>query len=118
MSTKQHAMNDAERFLPLLRSVGREIRERTRAIDGLEEQLTTLSEDRALHHAAIAQVEAELSMQRRELRRVERELSDLGWSRDADHPLRIRIPGRGGSFTYEGQHDKTRFYRTPSDVRV
>ena len=118
MSTKHNAMNEAERFLPLLRSIGREIRERGRAIDSLEERLTVLSEDREQQHVAIAQVESELSTQRREMRRVERELTDLGWRRDADHPLRIRIPGRSGSFTYEGQLDKTRFYRTPSDVKV
>ena len=115
MSTKKFARRDAERLLPLLRSIGREIRERSRMVDTLEERLATFSADRDQHRPEIARVESELSLHRRELRRVERELAELGCNLDADHPLRILIPGRGETFAWEKKLDQTEFYRKPTE---
>jgi septal ring factor EnvC (AmiA/AmiB activator) len=111
---KSFARRDAERLLPLLRSIGREIRDRSRVIDAQEERLAALSETRDEHRLEIAQIESELSLNRRELRRIERELAELGCDLDADHPLRILIPGRGETFAWERQLDRTQFYRKAS----
>ncbi|MCC7011294.1 MAG: DUF2203 family protein [Planctomycetes bacterium] len=111
MSKKSFARRDAERLLPLLRSIGREIRERGTAIDELERRLSDMSEDREGQRLEIMRLESVLSTQRRELRRVERELAELGCNLDADHPLRILIPGRGETFAWEGPLDQTHFYR-------
>jgi hypothetical protein len=118
MSTKSFAQHDAERLLPLLRSIGRELRERGRDIDRLEERLETLSEDRVENRVPIAQAESELACNRREVRRIERELTALGCNLDADHPMRILIPGKGEEFAYEGRLDRTHFYRKPIDTPV
>jgi hypothetical protein len=118
MSTKSFARKDAERLLPLLRSIGGEIRERGRAIDGLEERLSTLSDERYRYRGEIARIEAELACHRRELRRVERELGELGCNLDADHPLRILIPGHGERFAWEGRLDRTKFYRQAIDTHA
>jgi hypothetical protein len=118
MSTKSFARQDAERLLPLLRSIGAEIRERGRAIDGLEERLAAFADERYRYRSEIAQIEAELACHRRELRRTERELSELGCNLDADHPLRILIPGRGEQFAWEGRLDKTQFYRQALDAHA
>ena len=118
MSTKSFARRDAERLLPLVRSIGREIRERSRAIDELEERLADLADERELHRDEIARTDSELSCHRRELRRVERELAEIGCNLDADHPLRILIPGRGEQFAWEGRFDRTQFYRKPIDARA
>lgn len=101
---------DAERIVPLLRSIGTEIRERSAAVDMLEDRLAGFSSKRDTHREHIAHIESELSLHRRELRRTERELKDLGCDLDADHPLRILIPSKGGTYAYE-RLDKTSFYR-------
>src|SRR5262245_60206275 len=116
MTTKHFARKEAERLVPLLRSMGREIRERSQVIDRLEEQLSSLSLQRDQHRPGIFQIESELALHRRELRRVERELEQLGCNLDADHPLRILIPGQGEQFAYEGRLDQTQFYRKTMDA--
>jgi hypothetical protein len=111
-TTKRFDREDAERLVPLLRSVGREIRERSEKIAELEALLggTDLERGRRL--------ESELALNRRELRRVERELAQLGCNLDADHPLRILIPGDGEQFAWETRADQTKFYRKPMDARA
>jgi DNA-binding transcriptional ArsR family regulator len=100
---KTYERKDAERMMPLVRSIGREIKERTRAIEALEQR------HRAASGELDALFDAELSSQRRELRQVTNELERLGLSIDAKDPLRILIPGTGGSWAYEGQLDDTQF---------
>lgn len=118
MSKKSFARRDAEQLLPLVRSIGREIGERSRATTALEARLTELSEERDAHRDEIAHIESELSTQRRELRRIERELAELGCNLDEDHPLRILFPGRGETFAWEGPLGRTNFYRRPSEERA
>ena len=110
MNTKIFARHDAERLMPLLRSIGREMRERTRAIDSLEERLTASSNSRNVDGDVIATLEPQLATHKRELRRIESELAQLGCNLDADHPLRILIPAEGGALTYDGPLDDTQYY--------
>lgn len=101
---------DAERIVPLLRSIGDEIRERSALIDMLEDRLAGFSSTREDSRVEIANIESELSLHRRELRRTERELNELGCGLDADHPLRILIPAKSGTYAYE-RLEKSAFYR-------
>jgi len=88
---------DVDRTLPLLRAISREVRERTRVIEGLEA--------REVRGERSAGLEAELSGQRRELRACEKELARLGYGIDADDPH--RIVGRGTSISF----DDTQFFK-------
>lgn len=88
---------DAERTLPLVRAISREVRERTDRLEALEARQVSGERNPTL--------ESELSQHRRELRACERELARLGYSIDADDPH--RIVGEAGSFRI----DDTRFYR-------
>ncbi|MBL8863890.1 MAG: DUF2203 family protein [Planctomycetes bacterium] len=86
----------ASALLPLLRSITGEIRERMEAVDLLERELQGLG--RARHERERrGEIEAELAVQRRELRVARRELERLGCQLDEDHPLRVLIPGVGGT---------------------
>ncbi len=91
---------DAERTLPLVRAIGREVRERTRLIEALEA--------RAVSGERGSRLESELSQQRRELRSCECELARLGYGIDADDPH--RIVGQGTSYSF----DDTQFFKTVS----
>ena len=92
--------DDAERTLPLVRAIGREVRERTRVMEALEA--------RAVRGDNSVGLEAELAMQRRELRSCEKELARLGYGIDADDPH--RIVGQGTSFRF----DDTQFFKQVS----
>jgi len=111
MPHKSFARSEAERLLPLVRSIGREIEERNRALAALERRMATLSIDQLEQREELARLEGQLSTQRRELRRAEKELATLGCSLDVDHPLRVLFPGRGETFAWEGPLGRTSFYR-------
>ena len=87
----------AERLLPILRSIAREIGERSRAIERLESALASATTRPRGADVRARAVSAELAHQRRELRFAQRELARLGCALDEDHPLRIRIPGEDGT---------------------
>lgn len=118
MNAKVYAQDQATELLPLLRSIGREIKDRTRAIDALEEDLShcTAGTEPALREAG--DTRAELAVQRRELSRAQRELERLGCRLDADHPLRILIPGLAGTMAYEGSLERTAFRFRPGLQRT
>jgi hypothetical protein len=95
----------AEKLVPLLRSIGREIRERGAAIRLLEAELAgeRTGDDPA--------VEARLATERRGLRLALRELARLGCVLDELHPFRILIPGKDGELL-------TGYQWEPGDERV
>ena len=66
---------DAQTALPLVRAIAREVRERTQLLESLEA--------RAAGGERGPRIESELSLQRRELRACERELSRYGYGIDA-----------------------------------
>ena len=101
----------ASRLLPLLGAIGREILERTQALDALElefEQLSSsqdngdarFSDDRtATDRLTTNQLHskmAEMAAHRRGLRHAQTELQRLGCSVLGTEPLTFRIPGRVG----------------------
>ncbi|MBI5362781.1 MAG: DUF2203 family protein, partial [Planctomycetes bacterium] len=96
MQTHNYDREKAERLVPLLRSITREIRERSEVIERLDRAIGGARGDARAGHAA--RWELRLVEHRRSLRDAERELEELGCTLDEDHPLRILIPGSNGAF--------------------
>jgi hypothetical protein len=91
----------ATKLVPLLRSITREMRERTHAIEHLEAKLRdALRKPPGTDPDGLAQVQAELATQKRELRHTRKDLERLGCVLDESHPLRVLIPGNRGDFEY------------------
>jgi len=112
MKRRTYALKDAERIVPLLRSIGREIKARHRAAQTIQRRLEIL---RGLKRAPtdgpseVDGLEAELATHLRETRSAERELERLGCRLDEQHPLRILIPSPNGDWAFDGHLDETRF---------
>ena len=99
MNRHRYDPERAEALLPLLGSITREIRERSQAIDRLEQDCLRLRRTRTDRQRR-SDSEAELAVHRRELRVAQRELERLGCALDDDHPLRVLIPGADGELEH------------------
>ena len=77
---------EADPRLPLLRAIQREVDERRRALCAAEDMLLALALAPRHHGEEIARLRSEVSLQRRELRQVARELGRLGIAFDAEDP--------------------------------
>lgn len=82
----------AERLIPLLASITREIRERNGELDRLERARE------ADPSGWKSRLELRVRELHQELRRSEREIALLGCMLDREHPLRVLIPGGAGRF--------------------
>ena len=100
------------KLLPVLRSIAREIRERTVAIRSLEARRGSFSKS-AIHAVDRANADAELAIQRRELRHAEHELERLGCRLDDREPLRIAVLDEGRSYTFSWNLEQTQFHDLP-----
>ena len=118
MQAPTYALRDAELLMPLLRVIRHEIRERTLAVTRLEQLLEAPAPVHRVHREDVGRIESELSTQRRELRRVERELAELGCKQDEDRPLRILIPSKDGALACDGELAKTRILHFPQGSRA
>jgi hypothetical protein len=102
MKRTTYDQHDASRLVPLLKSITDEMIERTQRCQVLEQLIATLG-NRTREPSAVErkiELEAELSVHRREMRQSERELARLGCTLDGDHPLRVLIPGTDGDHGY------------------
>jgi Uncharacterized conserved protein (DUF2203) len=96
MTAHRYAPADADALAPLLRSIGRELVERTALTVELERRLAELRASPFFSDERRG-LEAELALQRRELRHCRAELQALGCSVIGTTPLTIRIPTRVGN---------------------
>lgn len=112
MDTKSRA-TETTQILPLLRSIAREIRDRTEAVRALEKRRAAFEGTPTIHAEDLRLVDAALAAHRRELRRVEKELARLGCSVDEDDPLRILVPREGRAYTFSWHLDDTQFRPRP-----
>jgi len=103
--------------VPLLRSIGREIKARRRAAEEMQKHLDVLRNGtRAQGGTQSAEhLEAQIAIHRREMRNAEGELERLGCRLDQEHPLRILIPSPTGDWAFDGHLEDTRFYVSRSD---
>ena len=90
---KAYEPERAEKLVPLLISISREIRERGHAIQVLEGKS---KKRKGKGDPVDPATEARLATERRELRLALRELARLGCVLDELHPFRILIPGKAG----------------------
>ena len=114
MEPKTFERKEVERVMPLLRSIGRELQERNRAIESLEARLDFIQgSPRAAraHTNELTALGAELSSQRRELRHISKEVRRLGFELEDGRPMRILVPRAAVSGASEPKLDDTRFYR-------
>jgi hypothetical protein len=122
MKTRIYALKDAEKIVPLLRSIGREIQTRRSAADEIQKHLESLTarlrdgerEGERGESRERPSLEAELATHKREIHGAERELEHLGCRLDEQHPLRILIPSPNGHWAFDGHLDDTHFYATPA----
>jgi hypothetical protein len=114
MKTRIYALKEAERIVPLLRSIGREISSRRRAADEIQKHLESIPDRLREEAPDKPNLEAELATHLREIHCAERELARLGCKLDEQHPLRILIPSPNGHWAFDGHLEDTRFYATPA----
>lgn len=117
MTKPAYAEPEAEKLVPLLVSIGREVKNRIRAIDAIEQELSKYGPTRPAKDGQAAELHAQLSTHKRELRLALKELERLGCELDADHPLRILIPGLNGAMAFEGSLEKTQFRLRPGTLK-
>ena len=96
MKPTSHSTYDvrgANRLLPLLSSIGREIEERSVRLADLEAQIQRVQKNPKASEKARKLI-AEAAVQRREIRHATEELQRFGCSVLGTDPVTIRIPGR------------------------
>src|SRR5688572_30583776 len=100
MTRNSYDEQRAVRLVPLLRSITKEIQERAQSIDRLEHERKRQSPKGEERERArrLREIDAELAMNRRQLRVATREIERLGCALDDQHPLRVLIPGADGEF--------------------
>ncbi len=91
---RQHAL----RLVPFLRSILREVCERSTAIAQLEHRLERLTGPEK-ESSRYYDLKARLATHRHELRVTMDELTRLGCVLDAGQPLRVRIPDNNGKLS-------------------
>jgi hypothetical protein len=112
MERRTYALQDVERIVPLLRSIGREIKARRRAADEMQQHLDALRTGAVVPDgpSPTRSLEAQIAVHRREVRSAEVELERLGCRLDDEHPLRILIPSPNGEWAFDGHLEDTRFF--------
>lgn len=99
-----HDRNDAQKLVPLLDAIFREVAERRREVRLLEKQLAALkrdgSEQDTLDTDQTVELRARLAVQRRELRLARKEFERLGCEVDEHNPNRVLILGPNGRQAY------------------
>jgi chromosome segregation ATPase len=93
----------------LMRSIAEEARDRSREIQRLEAELEQLLSGPGEPTHEIRRVEDELFGHRREIEQVQKELSRLGRSLDAEHPERIVCSIDDKEVSFEPRLDETEF---------
>src|SRR5947208_2348457 len=117
MFAHRYTREGAERLVPMLRSIGGEIGERTRSVERLERSLGSRSSTRPGMPVSMAVkgLEASLAQQRRELRLAKQELARFGCALEG---TRITIPGEDGTLEhgYTWSMDDDRLHATPAEL--
>jgi hypothetical protein len=96
MKSKHYEQEEVLGLLPLLGSIGREIEERTAALEEIEARIESLSEAFSTKRVDLQILIAEAAAHRRGIRLARKELERLGCSVVGTTPLTFRIPGRVG----------------------
>jgi hypothetical protein len=112
LKLKNSDQRNVRTIIPMLRSIARELLERSHAIFSLESQART--PDRLVHpqtksdHSLVAR----LANQRRELGLSVKELESLGWERDNRQPMQFRSKAKGSEEPYTWKPEDSYFFRS------
>jgi hypothetical protein len=96
MNTKTYDRRRANKLMPLLEAIGRELQERSHALEEIERRLKQLAKSPAPDQKVTREWTARAAAHRLGLRLARKELDRLGCSVVGTEPLTIRIPGRVG----------------------
>mgnify|MGYP003573947870 CR=1 FL=1 len=110
--------SEPSKLLPVLRSIARELRQRKATIVMLEARRLAFAKSPKIHGSDLANTDAELSIHRREVRRIEKELETLGCRVEDHEPLRIALPDEGRTYTFSWELDQTQFYSQPLGAKA
>ena len=100
-------LRSAEKMTPLIRSIAKEVEDRSREIERLESELEQLSARTGDRMLEVRRVEEDLFLHRRGMERIEKELARLGCRLDEDHPERIVCSIADGEATFAPREDET-----------
>ncbi|MEZ6014677.1 MAG: DUF2203 family protein [Planctomycetota bacterium] len=115
-----HHQNDAQRLVPLIDAIFREVADRRREIRLLEKQLVAMqreTENDADLDRTIS-LRAQLASHRRELRLARKEFERLGCQVDEHNPNRVLILGPNGRQTFRWDAGDVAVQRILSDTRT
>ena len=118
MKQETEVIRKARNMAPLIRSIAREVLDRSTEIRRLEAALETLlaSPGEPVHE--IRGVESELFRQRRGIEGIQAELARLGCSLDAENPERIVCSLADHEVSFEERLDETGFRPDRSSPRT
>lgn len=108
MRLQQASPEALARMFPLLRSIAKEVVERSYTIVQLEDETRAHATD----SVDVLELVSRLANHKRELRHSIEELRDLGWERDPEQPLRFRSSGAGAGETFTWSPEDSFFYRS------
>jgi hypothetical protein len=110
--------DDAQRLVPLLDSIFREVAERRREGRILEKQLAAAKQAGANEDESdrLLELRAQLAVQRRELRLAQKEFERLGCEVDEHNPNRVLILGPNGRQAFRWDAGDTAVQRILTDV--
>lgn len=111
--------NDAQKLVPLLDAIFREIAERRREIRLLEKQLAALRQETASDLGETAlhrELRAQLATHRRELRSAQKEFERLGCEVDEHNPNRVLILGPNGRQAFRWDAGDTSVQHILTDI--
>jgi hypothetical protein len=114
-----HDRDDAQRLVPLLDSIFREVAERRREARILEKQLAAAKQAGSAEDDdsdRLLELRAQLATQRRELRLAQKEFERLGCEVDEHNPNRVLILGPNGRQTFRWDAGDAAVQRILSDV--
>ena len=118
MNRETEVLQKAQNMAPLIRSIAREVLDRSGEVRRLEQELGRLLEAPGEPIHEIRDVESELFRQRREIEGVQTELARLGCSLDVDHPERIVCSLADHEVAFEDRLDETGFRPDRSSPRT
>ncbi len=98
--------------IPMLRSIARELLERSHAIFTLEGQAASPESLKQPRTETDYQLVASLANQKREMVRSAKELDKLGWERDTKQPMQFRSKGETGKEAYVWKPEDSFFFRS------
>ncbi len=112
MRLQQASPEALARMFPLLRSIAKEVVERSYTIVQLEDETRALEGAHATGSVDVLELVSRLANHKRELRHSVEELRELGWERDPEQPLRFRSKGAGAGETFTWSPEDSFFYRS------